>query len=70
MNTNRIVRVRISVKNIREMLGLQDNGYAKHIGLEPEDACRRKKFTGCTSETCEGFYHFHSARTGRAKSVI
>lgn len=70
MNTNRIVRVRMSVKLIRETLGIQDNGFAKHKDLEPEDAKRRKKFSGHSGEVCDGFYHFHSANTGRAKSTI
>lgn len=59
MNTNRIVRVRVSVKKIRELLGIQDNGFDKHRGLPPEDAGRRKKFTGHVSDRCEGFYHFN-----------
>jgi hypothetical protein len=70
MNNNHIVRVRMSVKLIRETLGLQDNGYANHAGLEAEDACRRKRFTGSGGQVCDGFYHFHSANTGRAKSVV
>ena len=69
MNTNRTVRIRLSVKTIRELLGIQDNGYAKHVGLEPEDTHRRKVFTG-HGQACEGFYHFYSSNTGRAKNVF